>query len=360
MAGASNAVQFVEIDDSRLKMWEEQEKFVLGDYNPSDHQTFETNAAVISGKIVMSYEPDPSCGMYDNMVKAYNSSLGSKRARVKSAEEEPDKGSTTEPARAKRSKQRRTPQALIGPSISIKELLNSLEITMSLTQLIDISPQARTEISKLLELNPVEKTRKPAKRARTGQNQVLLVNQVGEGSEPERNNERHDDMMQPAEESSTILFFTCADVFAMAKDNVTTGAKLTKVLIDGGSTGNMIPRHVVDKLRCRTVPVSNISMETADGSRVQMATLVWITVVLAGTTRVIAAIVVDGARPPSYSLLLGKHWMKNVDLIGNYGKEEYTIRNDDRQRVPVPRTGLAARVPIPTVPSKKRWDVRPM
>jgi hypothetical protein len=111
-------------------------------------------------------------------------------------------------------------------------------------------------------------------------------------------------MMQPAEASSTILFFTSADVFAMARDNVTTGAKLTKVLIDGGLTGNMIPRPVVNKLRCRTVPMTNTSIETADGSRVQMTALVWITVVVANTTRVIAAIVVDGPRPPSYSLLL--------------------------------------------------------
>ncbi|KAJ5470876.1 hypothetical protein N7530_008233 [Penicillium desertorum] len=89
----------------------------------------------------------------------------------------------------------------------------------------------------------------------------------------------------------------------MAKDNVTTQSKLSRVLIDGGSTGNMIPRGVVSKLNCRTVPLSNAGMEVADGSTVKMNDLVWITVVVADTTRVIAALVVDGPKPPTYTLL---------------------------------------------------------
>jgi hypothetical protein len=112
-------------------MWEEQEKFVLGDYEPKNPPTFETYVAMVSGEVVMSYEPDLSCGMYDNLLKAYNLGVGSKRARVNSREEEPEL--VTGPAKAKGPKQRRTPQALVRLLISIKELLNSLEITISLT-----------------------------------------------------------------------------------------------------------------------------------------------------------------------------------------------------------------------------------
>lgn len=54
----------------------------------------------------------------------------------------------------------------------------------------------------------------------------------------------YDDMIRPRD-GSTILFFTAADVFAMSKGNITTQSKLSRVLIDGGSTGNMIPRGVV-------------------------------------------------------------------------------------------------------------------
>ncbi|OQE19245.1 hypothetical protein PENFLA_c019G01033 [Penicillium flavigenum] len=61
-------------------------------------------------------------------------------------------------------------------------------------------------------------------------------------------------------------------------------------------------------------------IEVADGSSARMSDLVWLTVVVANTTRVIAAVVVDGPQPPNYTLLLGKHWMKNVGLIGDHGK----------------------------------------
>ncbi|KAJ5252313.1 hypothetical protein N7489_002723 [Penicillium chrysogenum] len=45
----------------------------------------------------------------------------------------------------------------------------------------------------------------------------------------------YDDMIRPRD-GSTILFFTAADVFAMSKGNITTQSKLSRVLIDGGST----------------------------------------------------------------------------------------------------------------------------
>ncbi|KAJ5170904.1 uncharacterized protein N7500_003687 [Penicillium coprophilum] len=88
-------------------------------------------------------------------------------------------------------------------------------------------------------------------------------------------------------------------------------------------------------------------MEVADGGTVKMADLVWITVVVAKTTQVIAAVVVDGPKAPTYSLLLGKHWMKNVALIGYSEKDEYTIRTDASLRVPVPKTGDPSRPHLP-------------
>lgn len=36
------------------------------------------------------------------------------------------------------------------------------------------------------------------------------------------------------------------------------------------------------------------------------------------TTRVIAPVVVDRPKPPIYTLLLGKHWIRNIGLIGYY------------------------------------------
>lgn len=53
------------------------------------------------------------------------------------------------------------------------------------------------------------------------------------------------------------------------------------------------------------------------------------------TTRVIAPVVVDRPKPPIYTLLLGKRWIKNIGLIGYYERDKYTIRADDLRRIPV-------------------------
>jgi hypothetical protein len=49
-------------------------------------------------------------------------------------------------------------------------------------------------------------------------------------------------------------------------------------------------------------------------------------------TNIYESVVVDGPKPPTYTLLLGKHWMKNVGLIGYYERDEYNIRTDDRRK----------------------------
>ncbi|KAJ6190263.1 hypothetical protein N7519_000284 [Penicillium mononematosum] len=100
------------------------------------------------------------------------------------------------------------------------------------------------------------------------------------------------------------------------------------------ATGNMIPRGAVSKLNRRTAPLNNAGMEVADSSTVKTDDLV----VVAETTRVIAAVVVDGPKAPIYTLFLGKHWMKNVGLVGYCERDEHTIRTDDLRGIPVPKT----------------------
>lgn len=40
---------------------------------------------------------------------------------------------------------------------------------------------------------------------------------------------------------------------------------------------------------------------------------------------------------PAYSLLLGRHWMKQTAIQGDYERETYTIRQDDGTRTQIPR-----------------------
>ncbi|KZN86992.1 hypothetical protein EN45_055460 [Penicillium chrysogenum] len=195
----------------------------------------------------------------------------------------------------------------------------------------------------------------------------------------------YDDMIRPRD-GSTILFFTAADVFAMSKGNITTQSKLSRVLIDGGSTGftegsqirnsfnafavyeshigtTQNPERHRDLVTSATIPTiahaqgpssrsgsslpAQSSAFSTDSGPTSLPTIhtsaadvEWIIPCRTKdeqvrSTRVIAPVVVDRPKPPIYTLLLGKRWIKNIGLIGYYERDKYTIRADDLRRIPV-------------------------
>jgi hypothetical protein len=81
-------------------------------------------------------------------------------------------------------------------------------------------------------------------------------------------------------------------------------------------------------------------MEVANGARVVTNALVWVMVQVQDTTRIIAATVINGR--PSFQLLLGRHWMASVDLVGHYKDGVYTIVNDKGYRTQIERTTPAS------------------
>ncbi|KAJ5936798.1 hypothetical protein N7466_003248 [Penicillium verhagenii] len=85
----------------------------------------------------------------------------------------------------------------------------------------------------------------------------------------------------------------------------------------------------------RCVPIEGGIMETASGEKSPINRAVWICVEVAGTTRVVAALVTHGR--PCYHLLLGRHWMADVKLVGDYQRGEYTLEDDCKERTSVPR-----------------------
>lgn len=76
-------------------------------------------------------------------------------------------------------------------------------------------------------------------------------------------------------------------------------------------------------------------MEVATGERSLMTKCAWLNVEVGEANRVIAVIVIPGK--PSYELLLGRHWMADTGLLGNYRMGTYVIENDDGKLVPLPR-----------------------
>jgi hypothetical protein len=150
----------------------------------------------------------------------------------------------------------------------------------------------------------------------------------------DKSSERHDDAIIPLRKDAVALFYTRAAVAVTCTDNRFRVASLSHVLVDGGSSSNLIPEGMVDKLKIRTIPIQGGRIEVADGSRSSIDSLVWLQVTvgneeassLAGVTRVVAALVVRGE--PSFQLLLGRHWMSACGLTGNYRDGTYTYRDD--------------------------------
>jgi hypothetical protein len=185
-----------------------------------------TNMVNLSEGINSIYPAGFTRPMAETLQLVYTTNGGKRPRENDSQAEGPQVGPSS--SKGKTKAQRRPPQALIGPSVAVKELLNMLRVEMCLPQLIDISPKARTEIASLLKLTPVEKGPKAPKRPKVNLAQPTLsshlagTSSVGQPGHPRQeinlNCGHHDDMIRPMDRN-TVLFFT------EAEDNVTTRSK---------------------------------------------------------------------------------------------------------------------------------------
>ncbi|KAJ5993980.1 hypothetical protein N7451_009704 [Penicillium sp. IBT 35674x] len=92
-------------------------------------------------------------------------------------------------------------------------------------------------------------------------------------------------------------------------------------------------------------------MEVVTGKRSIVPHAVWICVELHGTTRVVAALVVPGRT--GYHILLGRHWMHDTGIRGDYKLGTYTILGDDGTRSKLPRAGDRSVMSEPSSSSAK-------
>ncbi|KAH3057053.1 hypothetical protein KXW16_004976 [Aspergillus fumigatus] len=250
---------------------------------------------------------------------------GGKRARVDTTSD--SQLETMNVGKTKNPKEKRHLKGLDGNPLNLKNVMNGTRVELSLAELLDVAPAARVEFAKLMRLNPADKTKKAPKRVR-----------IHHLEQPDQRNEVHDDCFQPRDPSSTELFYTTADVQAMTTDNKLRAVTCKAVLVDGGSEGNLVARYVVSALKARIVPV-DIRCRVATGHDFRLSAIVWLQLTIEGVTRIIAATVVDG--DPGYSILLGRHWMSSVGLLGNYKHGTYTIEGSDGTKE-VTRTQRAA------------------
>lgn len=100
-----------------------------------------------------------------------------------------------------------------------------------------------------------------------------------------------------------------------------------KVLIDVGSTLNLISQRVASQIGCHLRKDTSMTMIIANGARVPLPGYTVMEITVAGVARVVQFFVVPGKT--TYSIILGRSWLRDVSAIGRYEVDEYWIKGSD-------------------------------
>jgi len=103
---------------------------------------------------------------------------------------------------------------------------------------------------------------------------------------------------------------------------------LKRVLVDGGSVLNMMPLSLARRMALTLVPQKEIVMKTAASTFHEIKYYVNLTVTVAGVTATIHCYCLpETGGSSSYTLLLGRRWMKQVQALGDYSNDTYHIHD---------------------------------
>lgn len=340
-AAVTPAIQYVDIEDDRIDRWSESPRGL------------QNHAVMTRAFSTASRQPrSPMYDVGDVLQRLY--AMGDKRSHdtIEDEASAPETGrevpNTTDGERSTRNagghRQKRHIQGLKGPPVCVQDILNDARVEVTFAQLLDAAPSIRAESARLLKLqrDPTKVARprtttktqitdRGKKRARVTPEAALLNASV---------TDLHDDCIQPDPKAPVGLFFARTVLTAMSTDNKIRAARVDYSLLDGGAMMNLVPRHVVQSLRARTVKlIGGMPMETASGEKLSPQDCIWISVTLQGVTRVVAAIVVEGS--PGYTILLSRHYLHQVEALGDYKAGTYSITNDKGGRIEVDRSTSA-------------------
>ena len=198
-------------------------------------------------------------------------------------------------------------------------------------QLFLLAPSTRQEVSYgLVQERPPRKGKAKEKLVSLAEPECL-VGEAEERSEEtfptDRSRSRKVGQALPESVGRIVNFYTTARVKESGKSHLATGV-LKRVLVDGGSVLNMMPLALARRMDLTLRPQTDIVMKTAASTFHEIKYYVNLEVTVAGVTASIRCYCLpeEGGRS-SYTLLLGRRWMKQVQALGDYGKDIYYIHD---------------------------------
>jgi hypothetical protein len=102
---------------------------------------------------------------------------------------------------------------------------------------------------------------------------------------------------------------------------------IAKILVDSGSVLNLMPEYFARHLGFHLSPTKSLMMRTAAAEVSVIQWYVDVDIEIAGVISTSRVYCVPAPARPSYTLLLGRKWMKQVRAIGNYETGTYIIRD---------------------------------
>ncbi|KAI9810666.1 MAG: hypothetical protein M1827_006125 [Pycnora praestabilis] len=175
-------------------------------------------------------------------------------------------------------------------------------------QLANLTPRVKTQISKTLQLELIEKDVTQKKRARVAA--VMPANTVIKKNDDEVIEIVLKDSRNKAEKlhqfQTTRNFYT-KSVVRPQRESPKTYA-LIKTLIDGGSCINLIPKQVVTQIDLTQILNQSLHMRMANGQIQKLNSYMQFVVTVADIPQLIEAYVVKD--DTAYSLLLERRWMQ--------------------------------------------------
>ena len=211
----------------------------------------------------------------------------------------------------------RKPRMMEGePEWDYVKAIRDLRVDISVGQLMMVSPITRAAFAygAIIPSAPKKKGKRGVRQATRVQDSQLAtkINVSVTGA-----------LQEPTEE--VYNFHTVAQV---------NGRTLQNVLIDGGSVVNLIPDRVARELKLTYRQNNDLQIRTATGDIWPIHYYTLFEVTIAGVTAQVRAYII--AKSTTYTLLLGRRWMKQVKAKGDYKSNTYEIEGEDGIRRMIP------------------------
>ncbi|RPA73122.1 hypothetical protein BJ508DRAFT_334400 [Ascobolus immersus RN42] len=229
----------------------------------------------------------------------------------------------------KHDKPQRAPIRMLGDNkqLDIADIFNQLkwrdghqDSEISVAQMIDSNPHFRQQIIWYL------RSQFPRRRTRGKDGTESFMMTV----EPQPDREAHP---EPSGSIGDIKnFYTTA----MVRLDDGKMAELRKVLLDAGSMINIVNKRVVAKLDLRMMRVSNLVMRTVTDQLISLEWVCLMTCRIAGVWCTFLAYV--SPTETSYSLLLSRRFLYQVQATADYRAQTYVIRCNKGIPAVVPRS----------------------